>query len=344
MPLLILYAGGPISLDKKMRLLGKLAAKRNLNIESFLAVEKCVIEDKSFKDIKKSIRRTVEYGDDKSIWRYIGDCYREILNAKEELHECSDAFGKNGIEMCDRSLYLFDEWYDIDDKMHKSSPCGFFNLPDMVEEYIVNEEYDNESGEGFYRLEAWDAGGIGWDEPRYDYYFDCRGNVCWFEKMMPKKQAHGNVYYTPENRRFSVGDCDLNLKTPYKTGDIVLIDCRPFGPPFHALILEDRDQFDCCFPNIVFCIPGTDEWRLTPLKHRSFYKDVSFKSYEPGISPLYRLRKVREDEYTAADERLLMLCRLLEGDQSKADIIWVKWTGEDLSWEAVEDIFITAQC
>ena len=334
---------GPISLDKKMQLLGKLAAKRNLNYESFLTVEQCVAEDKNFKDIKRAIRKTAEYGGPRNIWSYIYDCYREILNAKEELSACSVIYWDYGSEMCDRSLYLFDEWYDIEDTMFKSSPSGLFIMPELVEEYIVNEEYENEYGEGYYRLETWNTGDLGWKEPRYDYYYDYRGNVCWFEKMMPEKQEHGNTYYFPENRRFSSGDLDLNLTTPYKTGDIVLMDCRPFGPPFHAMILEDRDQIDCCFPNIVFCVPGTEEWRLTPLKHRGFYKDISFHSYEPMLSPLYRLRKVRESEYTKSDERLLQLSRILAGDKGRAEKVWEKWRGEDLRWEEVMDIFTAAQ-
>ena len=120
--------------------------------------------------------------------------------------------------------------------------------------------------------------------------------------MRPEVQDNGNTYYRPASRRFTSGKVDLNRSVPYRTGDIVLIDCRPFGPPFHAMVLDSRYEYDCCFPTIFFKIPFTDEYRITALKHKRFYKHAEVDFYEPMLSPLFRLRRVKPEEMTEEDE------------------------------------------
>ena len=238
-------------------------------------------------------------------------------------------------------MILFTEWYDTDELRLKSESCGLFTSTHAIEKYIENEECDNDTDEGYYRMESWDAYDTKWENPRYDYYY-YRGKICWFEKLIPQKQEHGNTYYMPENREFAGGSLDLSFGLPYKPGDIVLIDCRPFGPPFHAMILEARDQWDCCFPNIVFKYPGTDDWTLTPLKHRRLYKDIGWYTDEPMLSPLYRLRRVQEEEFTEMDEQLMKLSKMVSGSEEKAAKVWEKWNSaprDSLSWEKVLEVF-----
>ena len=170
-------------------------------------------------------------------------------------------------------------------------------MPELVKKYIENEEKENDTGEGYYRMEVWDDYDINHDEERYDYYF-YNGEWCWFQKLIPKEQDNGNKYYMPESRRFTSGDLDLSIETPYQPGDSVYIDCRPFGPVFYAMILNARHQYDCCFPTILFKVLGTEAWRIEPLKHRRFYKDLELGTYEPMLSPLYRIRKVTMDDFS----------------------------------------------
>ena len=266
---------------------------------------------------------------------FISDRLRDISEAKEAL------FSYATERTHDKPLVLFNEWYDIDELRLKSEACGLFTRPEAAERYINNEEYDNDTDEGYYRLEEWDPHDIDRENPRYDYFY-YHGKVCWFEKLFPEKQEHGNTYYMPKNREFADGDLDINIVTPYKAGDIVLIDCRPFGPPFHAMILESRHQYDCCFPNIVFRYPGTDEWSLTPLKHKRFYKDTGWHTYEPMLSPLYRLRRVRNEEMTEEDDKLLELSKAISGSEEKAETAWNRWhdaSEEELNWEKVREVF-----
>ena len=323
----------PITLDEKRFLLGCLGSIRNLKFDAFASVEENINSGANFKKIKHDIRTIADCRGEKTIWTELYDRIMVLSEAKDFI------VGNLNHNL---SLSLFSEWYDTDELRLKSSSVGMFTTIGAVTKYIENEETDNDTGEGYYRVEAWDICDDNWEKPRYDYYFSDR-KLCWFEKLLPKKQENGNVYYIPEDKEFAAGSLDLDFKTPYKPGDLVLIDCRPFGPPFYAMILEAKDQQDCCFPNIVFQYPGTNEWSLTSLKHRRLYKDISLRTYEPMLSPLYRLRKIKDDEMTEEDDKLLELSSIISGSEERAGKVWENWRSpvkdDILSWEQVLEVF-----
>ncbi|SKB93292.1 hypothetical protein SAMN06296386_109120 [Lachnospiraceae bacterium] len=333
--LLDIICGAPITLDEKSHLLSLIGKKRNLKYDAFTSVAENIKQRKDFNSIKHDIRALADYKGKDAIWNMIYDRYKEILAAKEGLYSGSvDLYP-------DKPLNLFAEWYDTEELQLKSSSCGIFTNPKLIETYIENEESDNDADEGFYRAEAWDMYDHDWSNPRYDYYY-YNGKICWFEKLIPKKQDNGNTYYMVENRDFSCGRHDLNLSTPYKPGDIVLIDCRPFGPPFHAMILEARHQYDCCFPNIIFHFPGTEEWEISSLKHKEFFDEIRSAFYVPMLSPLYRIKKVGKQEMTEDDDRLIILSNVISGNEEKAERVWQNLRSENfgnLSWSKVMRIF-----
>ncbi|MCR4616805.1 MAG: hypothetical protein K5669_01320 [Lachnospiraceae bacterium] len=325
----------PITFEEKAALFRRLSSKRNIKHEAFISVEENVKKGRSFKTIKHDFRVLADCRGERTIWTVLYDRNKELQSAIEGLYSTVGDWYDN------KPLVLFTEWYDTDEFHLKSSSCGLFTSLGAIEKYIENEEYDNDTGDGYYRVEAWDAYDVKWEYPRYDYYL-YQGKICWFERLIPQKQEHGNTYFMPKDREFASGCLDLSFKTPYKPGDIVLIDCRPFGPPFHAMILEARDQWVCCFPNIVFKYPGTNEWGLTSLKHKRFYKDIGWHTYEPMLSPLYRLRRVREEEFTETDEQLMKLSKMVSESEEKAAKVWEKWNsapGDSLSWEKVLEVF-----
>ena len=311
----------PVALTEKVTILGSLMKKRNIKDEVFQMVCAYIKEGATYKAIRKGIRAIANSRKKDTIWTYVYDSAQNISAARDEMEPDGDFDDDYKV------TYLLEEWYDSDVLMEKVSPCGMFCSHEMAESYMSREEKDGD-GVGCYRLEIWDQTDFSQEKARYDYlYYD--GRACWFEKMAPVMQENGNVYYLPEDHRFSSGDLDLNLETPYRTGDIVHIDCRPFGPPFHAMILECRNQSDCCFPNILFRMPYTDEWRITPLKHRRFYKDTESGSYYPMLSPLYRLRLVHNDELSGDDELLLKISAMIAGDEEKAGKVWKEWINTD---------------
>ena len=82
-------------------------------------------------------------------------------------------------------------------------------------------------------------------------------------------------------------------------------------------------------------------WRLTPLKHRRFFEDLGFV-YEPMLSPLYRLRKVMDDELSEDDKELIEFSKMIAGSEEKAGEVWNRWGGYDLSLENVKQLFDNA--
>ena len=293
----------PIPLRRKWEIFESLQEKNNIKFELFCKVSELIRNDSDLELIKATI------ADAYCLFGHgIASRLSELRVAELMTHYCQ--------------YYLFAEWYDTGVFMVKSYPIGFFNSIDKVKEYIRREEeiekedWDDEEdlNPGWYRLELWDNHDPN-DENIHEYDFYIYENeICWFEELRVDRQKNGLIYYMSGNREFLGGTIDLTLSTPFKVGDIVYVDCRPFGPPFHALIIEDHMQFDCCLPQVFFKIPFTDKWAISALKHKHFYKDCGLYRYEPVLSPLFRLRKVRDDELTKEDELLLTIGKDLKDD------------------------------
>lgn len=298
----------PIPLKKKLEIFEKLLKKNNLNHEAFMKVSELIGKGSDLGQVKQAIEDA--FG---GFGNYLSHCIAKINNVEEAL--------KHG------KYYIFAEWYDKDVFMKKSYPLGLFDSYKKAMEYIrcktrfENEEWPDEEPlyEDWYRLEAWsdDTGNWGSDYVHtYDFYI-FKGEICWFEELRADRQKNGLVYYMPEDKEFFAGALDLSFVTPFRPGDIVNIDCRPFGPPLHALVVEGRQHYDYWFPQVLFRIPYTDYWQLSSLKHKRFYKDAELTHYCPPLSPLYRLRMVREDELSEDDELLIKISKELNGDEEK---------------------------
>ncbi len=312
-----IICGAPISLKEKRALFEKLQKKNSLNYEAFVNASKVILNGGGIEMTEQEILNAFGYFESN-----IAQCIHEIESA-----ELSLKISK---------FYLFYEWYDTDVFMEKSEPEGMFDSFAKVNEHLrkkIEHYKEDENGE-WYRLEAWEEEPGIWDAPlvhTYDYYI-YRGEICWFEKFSAEKQEDGIMHYRCERSYFLWGGrCDLTLETPFKSGDIVLVDCRPFGPAFRAVVTEAHDQFDCCMPQIFYCMPGTDKWTVDALKHKLFYKAAEMVFYLQPLSPLYRLRSVNADELSEEDDLLLKVSEYLEGSEEKARSFWKAWheTGRD---------------
>jgi hypothetical protein len=73
-----------------------------------------------------------------------------------------------------------------------------------------------------------------------------------------------------------------------------------------------------------------------------FYKDAELSHYTPMLSPLYRIRKVRDDEMTSDDINLRRFSAAIGGDEEKAVAVYKTWregAGSGMSFEDVENAF-----
>ncbi len=332
----------PIALKKKLNMFRDLLRKRNRKKEYFDLAESYQKEGCDFNKLIKAFRTISSTPDYNCVWNHIQGLMDDMAMVSDRYFKRYDAWEIGAV------YSLFSEWYDTDVYMEKSSSDGLFSYASSVFEYIENEERemkeqsDCESNSWWNRVEYWLLD----DEDdslkhKYDFYI-FNGDVCWYEEKEAREQDNGNTYYMKKHKKDKLTELDLNLKTPFKTGDIVLIDCSPFGPPFHAVVLESHNQYDCCFPNIVFKVPYTNDWRCAPLKHMRFYKDAELSFYRPKLSPLYRIRTVLPNEMTKEDESLLTIKALLSADEEKAKKIWRLWGCEDKTYEQVIEIITGA--
>lgn len=341
----------PVSLKAKYEILEDLRKKNSINYDSFSRVPELIANDTDFELVKQTVCDVIgEFG------MCLDDCCAAIRNAEFDLKYNDLVYEK-------RVYYLFDEWYDPDVFIVKSEPLGVFDSLKNVLKYIKQkDEYENDYYDEdedpeedefpfatWYKLEAWTISDSGsWENYRYDYYF-YNGEICWFEHLKLESEKNGYKYYSAidRNPEFLGGLRDLNMPTPYKPGDIVNIDCRPFGPPFHAMITEAHNQYDCCMPQILFKMAYTDKWGLEALKHKRFYKDAELTSYEPALSPMYRIRLLKEDELKKDDELLIKISKELNGDEEKARAFWKAWNktpGDEKSGEEVIELWKNLSC
>ncbi len=75
---------------------------------------------------------------------------------------------------------------------------------------------------------------------------------------------------------------DLNLRIPFKVGDVVTVDCRPFAPYNHMVLTDVGDG--CCSVQVAF-ENENGKWEGMSLKHGHCFTD----NYSSVMSALYRL-------------------------------------------------------
>lgn len=175
---------------------------------------------------------------------------------------------------------------------------------ERIQEYLGYLE-DDEKELTWFNVEKWSPDGTGRLKNDYDYTV-FGTEVCYVtHNSSPRWDWPG----------FST-DRDLNLPVPFHSGDIVTIDCRPFAPVSHAVILEIGDNRDCCCLQALY---HADDgiWDTGAVKHGFILP----KHTSAGLSPLYRLSSFRgklQDE-----ERLLeRVSRYLNGDESRGAVLW----------------------
>ena len=310
----------PISLKAKLDLMEALQEKDNSIYEAYKKASKIMEEGPDLELVRQVA------------WE-VAECPKTALKDRCDRIRCFMSF------LDDCIFYLFEEWYDADVFIQKSEPVGFFDSIEKVLDYS-RREYANEedtTGEGWHRVEAWNLNDPTWDEYRYDFYI-YRGEICWFVKLSPSRDEDNLPFYMPDDRALFDGWRELSLVTPFTPGDIVNIDCRPFGPPFHALILEANDQWDCCMPQMLFKIPFTDKWTIAALKHRRFVRDTEMHRIESQLSPLYRLRAVSNEELTEDDELLVRIGKELNGDEERAAAFWKAWNDTDDDEKSAKEV------
>lgn len=190
---------------------------------------------------------------------------------------------------CEGHFFLFDNWYDdefFESSQYPSRP--FFAFSDVLE-YIQNEIA--ECGEDYadtnwYTLSKW---------VRVENESDSNVHMCVYEYILIKDEICYFIKYNLKNTDAPINienrfleSTDLNLPVPFKVGDIVNIDCRPFAPVRQVKITEIGDNHDCCSLQAEYYDNKEKKYATGAVKHCSIFDN----HYRPLLSPLYRMTKV----------------------------------------------------
>ncbi len=234
-------------------------------------------------------------------------------------------------------------WYDGDIKDvaydgFSNQPCADYN---RVIEYIdwkyKYEECDSDSCTWFV-IKKWTPDEEGKFINTYIYYYLYGIGICWFAACREYRDE-GAYSYLPEHK-YSSACIDLNIATPFKTGDIVRIDCRPFAPPVNALILYAGPDWDCC-SLLALYRDDKGRYRTGAVKHTDMWMHLRGDNM---ISALYRI-ETYDGELNEYDRIYKEISPLIYGDNEKGDKVWYflsenrDFTSPDELLEKVKELF-----
>ncbi len=132
-----------------------------------------------------------------------------------------------------------------------------------------------------------------------DWLISANGKICY---VYNRHEYHMEYWINP----------DLNLPVPYRAGDIVRVDCRPFAMPKNVLIVDTGDNTDCCSLQALY-LKENGKYALGALKHGPLFKN---RRVYPCISPLYRIQKLSSEE-TEAEFEFRIISEFLNGNSKK---------------------------
>lgn len=200
---------------------------------------------------------------------------------------------------CTKDIEIEDDvescWYDVEDGsslncVHRSGSESF-NLPFVSFDELILGILDEIEGETnvrdfaadkstWHEFVIWNKtncpnGRVKFEAGTYKYIM-IGPDVCYIES--------GNRTCQRDYRGFLPGSSNLNLSVPFKSGDIVTLDCSPFADPCHLLILNVEDQWSCCGLRGAF-VDEDGKLHIDSVKHGHCFPN----HYISLLSPLYRM-------------------------------------------------------
>ena len=222
----------------------------------------------------------------------------------------------NELELKSGEIFLLREaWYDedfLEDNESRSS-LPLLSL-DAALRYIrgeMREESWNEDTECWTKLEKWGPGENGEMEHLYTYYL-IRDEIILYDRVVRDSNEHW-LWHT-DYCDYAASHYDLNLPIPFQPGDIVEVNCLPFAPVKHVLLLEVGS--DCCGVSALFRRED-GKWDTGALKHGHCWH-----SYRPMLSPLYRIKSHNKEALFRDESPLWKVQAYIAGDAEKGKSIW----------------------
>lgn len=165
-------------------------------------------------------------------------------------------------------------------------------------------DVDSENFLTWFYVEKWTPDGNGRLKNTYSYEV-IGGKVCYC--CCKDLSVHERIILD--------GYTDPNLPVPFHAGDIVTVDCRPFAPVRHVVILEIGDNCDCCCLQALY-YAGNGTWDTGAVKHGHI-----IPHYAGKLSPLYRLASFHGQ--LPEEERLLeQVSQYVNGEEERGSALW----------------------
>lgn len=290
-----IVCGAPVKLQTKAEWMKRLSNKENL----FLDI------------LDEAVGEKDGVGIDFIIWNMD---YYSLAGRHSDMQEALNELRLKRGEL----FYLTDFWYD--EELHEDKGSGkapFLSLEKALEcirgdiadycEYAEPEADD--SFTCWYELEKWTPDGHGNLRNTYSYFL-LKDEIVYFEI-----NTDINGLEDRDDLTYFMDGSHLNLPVPFCAGDIVTIDCTPFAPKKHAVLLEVGDNRDCCCVQALYRnYDGT--WYTGAVKHAQL-----FKLYTPMMSPLYRLQSCT-GELSEEEALLGKVSRCIAGDENRGRALW----------------------
>lgn len=210
-------------------------------------------------------------------------------------------------------LYMFAYYYKEDGCCGEDSePIGAFLSWEDVWEAIrecMEDEWDDIGSMTWFWVEKWTPDGNGKLKNSYNYE-TVGGEVCYCSS--DEFPDFEDVWMDDFGRNVAV---EPYLPVPFHAGDILTVDCRPYVPVSHVVILTIGDNRDCCSVQALYhkC---DDIWRMGAVRHGSI-----FPNPHPGLSPLYRLASFHGQ--LPEEERILeKVSKFVDGSETRGAALW----------------------
>lgn len=196
------------------------------------------------------------------------------------------AFADMQFKASEKGIFLLRQYdYEfIEDEMDtRVETMPFFSVEQAIQ-YIKNDVDDwlytdeLETTLTWFTIERW----VGYDMKMKGYYTVSKYGEIWDYCCYDNDRLSHSFGYD--------NSLSLNLPVPFKSGDIITLDCRPFAPLSHAVVVSIGDNIDCCS---VQCLYFTDDGKINigALKH----SDVFDSPIHVLVSPLYKAEVIKED-------------------------------------------------
>ena len=243
---------------------------------------------------------------DSKVFDIVSECIREFDNALAEL------------ELKDGEIFTLSEcWYDddiLDENMSFAEPfLSFQAAAEYIKNLIEDETEDLEDGEEYVcwtEITKWIPVGEGKMKDAYSYTF-VGNEIHYFKRLGETRRDRFEGYKS---------SLYLNLSIPFKPGDIVTLNCLPFRPVKHAVLLE-VDNRDCCGVQMLYCLKeeksGKTTWETGALKHGHGWDGFFILM----LSSLYRLSKY-EGELSGEERLLKDVQKLIYQNEENGKKLW----------------------